>query len=89
MADNPDSVLVKGLNNADSIGDIVQQFNKPKFKSRLFKEQSIIHKGDLFNEHYFFHTLNSLSELGAWQQIDSRTSLKNDSITLHYFLTLI
>jgi outer membrane protein insertion porin family len=86
LADNPDSILVKGLNHADSIGDIVQQFNKPKFKTRLFKEQSIIHKGDLFNEHYFFHTLNNLSALGAWQQIDSRTSLKNDSITLHYFL---
>jgi hypothetical protein len=86
LADNPDSILVKGLSHTESINEIVQQFNKPKFKTKLFKEQSIIHKGDLFNEHYFFHTLNSLSALGAWQQIDSRTSVENDSITLHYFL---
>jgi hypothetical protein len=86
LADNPDSILVKGLKNTDSIGDIVQQYNKPKFKTSLFKEQSIIHKGDLFNEHYFFHTLNTLSALGAWQQIDSRTTVHNDSISLHYFI---
>ncbi|NDF61203.1 MAG: hypothetical protein EB100_08990, partial [Crocinitomicaceae bacterium] len=86
LIDNPDSVISKGQNNANRIDDIEQQFNKPKFKTRLFKEQSIIHKGDLFNEHYFFHTLNNLSALGAWQQIDSRTSVQNDSVTLHYFL---
>ncbi len=86
LADNPDSILVKGLKNSDSLSDIVQQYNKPKFKTSLFKEQSIIHKGDLFNEHYFFHTLNTLSALGAWQQIDSRTTVHNDSITLHYFI---
>jgi len=86
LADNPDSILVKGLKNTDSIGDIVQKYNKPKFKTSLFKEQSIIHKGDLFNEHYFFHTLNTLSALGAWQQIDSRTTVHNDSISLHYFI---
>ncbi len=86
LADNPDSVLIKGLNSIDTTGDIVQQYNKPKFKSSLFKEQTILHKGDLFNEHYLFHNLNTLSALGAWQQIDSRTNMQNDSITLHYFL---
>ena len=85
LADNPDSVLIKGLNSIDTTGDIVQQYNKPKFKSSLFKEQTILHKGDLFNEHYLFHNLNTLSALGAWQQIDSRTNMQNDSITLHYF----
>ncbi len=86
LADNPDSIISKGLNNIDHLGDIVQQYHKPKFKTNLFKEQSIIHKGDLFNEHYFFHNLNTLSALGAWQQVDSRTTVLNDSITLHYLL---
>ncbi len=86
LADNPDSIQVKGLAHQDSIADIVQQFNKSKFKTSVFSEQSIIKRGDLFNEHYFFHTLNNLSALGAWQQIDSRTSVQNDSVTLHYYL---
>ena len=86
LADNPDSVIVKGLVSTDSIGDVIQEYKNSKFKTRLFSAQSIIHKGDLFNEHYFFNTLNNLSALGAWQQIDSRTTVTNDSVTLHYFL---
>jgi hypothetical protein len=86
LADNPDSVIVKGLMSADSIGDVIQEYKNSKFKTRLFSAQSIIHKGDLFNEHYFFNTLNNLSALGAWQQIDSRTTVTNDSVTLHYLL---
>ncbi len=86
LADNPDSILVKGLLHQDAINNIIQQYNKPKFKTKFFKQQSIIEKGDLFNEHYFFQTLNHLSGLGAWQQIDSRSTVKNDSVTLHYFL---
>lgn len=86
LSDNPDSIIMKGLSHQDGLGDIIQQYNQPKFKTSLFKEQTFIKKGDLFNEHHFFYTLNNLSALGAWQQIDSRTSIHHDSITLHYFL---
>ena len=34
----------------------------------------------------YYQTLNNFSSLGAWQQIDGRTTLKNDSVYLHYFL---
>jgi hypothetical protein len=34
----------------------------------------------------YYQTLNNLSSLGPWQQIDGRTTLKNDSVYLHYFL---
>jgi hypothetical protein len=40
----------------------------------------------LFNESLFYQTLNNFSSLGAWQQIDARTSLQHDSVYLHYFL---
>jgi hypothetical protein len=86
LADNPDSILVKGMLHQDTFNNITQQYNKPKFKTKFFKQQSIIEKGDLFNEHYLFQTLNHLSGLGAWQQIDARSTVKNDSVTLHYFL---
>ncbi len=86
LADNPDSILIKTLPNQEVIGDIVQQYNTPKFKSLLFEQQSIIKKGDLFDEKMYYQTLNNFSSLGAWQQIDGRTTLKNDSVYLHYFL---
>lgn len=86
LADNPDSILTKGLANQVSTETIIHQFNKPKFNTRLFEKQSVIKKGDLFNEKMFYQTLNNYSSLGAWQQIDARTSVQNDSVYLHYFL---
>ena len=86
LTDNPDSILVQGLVNKEATSLVVHQFNKPKFKTHLFEEQSIIRKGDLFNESMFYQTLNNFSSLGAWQQIDARTSLQHDSVYLHYFL---
>ena len=87
LSDNPDTVLAKGLPNQASYKNIIQQYTKYKFKSPLFEEQSIIKKGDLFNENIYFQTLNNFSSLGPWQQVDARTTLENDSVYLHYFLT--
>jgi len=87
LSDNPDTILAKGLPNQASYKNIIQQYTKYKFKSPLFEEQSIIKKGDLFNENIFFQTLNNFSSLGPWQQVDARTTLQNDSVYLHYFLT--
>ena len=86
LADNPDSIMTKGLPNTDQFKDITQAFNKPKFATKLFEEQSMIQNGNLYNEHLFYQTLNNLSGLGAWQQIDARTTISNDSVNLHYFL---
>ena len=86
LADNPDSILIKKLAHAESTENSIHQFNLPKFKSVLFEQQSFIKKGDLFNEKRYYQTLNNFSSLGAWQQIDGRTSLLNDSVYLHYFL---
>ena len=86
LSDNPDTVLAKGLANQESYKNIIQHYTKYTFKSPLFEEQSIIKKGDLFNENAYFQTLNNFSSLGPWQQVDARTTLQNDSVYLHYFL---
>jgi len=65
---------------------IVHAYSIPKFKSTVFEQQSFVKKGDLFNERVFYKTLNNFSALGAWQQIDARTTVVNDSIYLHYLL---
>jgi hypothetical protein len=87
LSDNPDTVLAKGLPNQESYKNIIQHYTNYTFKSPLFEEQSIIKKGDLFNENAYFQTLNNFSSLGPWQQVDARTTLQNDSVYLHYFLT--
>ena len=84
--DNPDSLLVQLPLISDTLSDLIHYYTIPKFKSSLFKEQAFIQKGSLFNETNYYQTLNKLSGLGAWQQVDGRNTMVNDSVYLHYFL---
>ena len=84
--DNPDTVLLNPPPFRDSLPNLIHLYRIPKFKTSLFKEQSFIQKGSLFNETSYYQTLNRFSGLGAWQQIDARTTIVNDSVYLHYFL---
>ena len=86
LNDNPDTILLKKANYYDTLSNVIHAFQKPKFKSILFQQQSIIQKGTPYNEKLFYQTLNNFSGLGAWQQIDARTTVVNDSIYLHYLL---
>ena len=86
LSDNPDNIINEGRLNKETYDDIVHQYNKPLFKSSLFEQQSIIHRGNLYNEKLFYQTLNNFSSIGAWQQMDARSIVKNDSVTIHYFL---
>jgi outer membrane protein insertion porin family len=84
--DNPDTLLNKPPSRRDTLSNLVHLYTLPKFKSSLFKEQAFIQKGSLFNETSYYQTLNQFSSLGAWQQVDGRMNVVNDSIYLHYFL---
>ena len=86
LLDNPDTLLVSPPPHRDSLANLIHIYTVPKFKASLFKEQSFIQKGSPFNETSYYQTLNKFSSLGAWQQIDGRTTLVNDSVYLHYFL---
>ena len=41
----------------------------------------------MYNEDNFYKTLNNLNQVGAWERIDYRTIVRNDSMDFHYFLT--
>jgi len=86
VLDIPDSLLINPPAKKDTLNDLVHLYTIPKFKSALFKEQAFIQKGSLFNESSYYQTLNNFSSLGAWQQVDGRTTMVNDSVYLHYFL---
>ena len=86
VLDIPDSLLINPPAKRDTLNDLVHLYTIPKFKSSLFKEQAFIQKGSLFNESSYYQTLNNFSSLGAWQQVDGRTTMVNDSVYLHYFL---
>lgn len=84
--DNPDSVINQNLPNKEAYKSIVHLYKKPIFNTKMFEEQSFIKIGEPYNEAKYFQTLNNFSSLGAWQQIDARSTIQNDSIYLHYLL---
>ena len=86
LSDNPDSLLITPPPISEYKNGIVHSYRKRNYKSNIFEQQSFIKKGDLYNENLYYQTLNNFSGLGAWQQIDGRTTIKQDSVYLHYFL---
>lgn len=85
--DNLDSITQKQYQFVDNKKQVTHLYNERKFKTSLFQEQIFLKKGDPFNEQLYYKTLNTLSGIGAWQQVDGRTSISNDSVYLHYLLT--
>jgi outer membrane protein insertion porin family len=62
-------------------------YTKGLFKLQPLREHTYQHKGALYNEDNFYKTLNNLNQVGAWERIDYRTVVRNDSVDFHYFLT--
>ena len=44
LSENPDTILNNGRNYTDTFADITHLYNRAKFKTALFDEQSLIHK---------------------------------------------
>lgn len=69
LADNPDSVLAKGLPKIESYKNIIQTYTEYKFKSPLFEEQSIIKKAiSLMKMHTSKHS-TTLAVLGLGNKL--------------------
>jgi len=61
-------------------------YNQGKFHYRPLRKHSYIRQGQPYNERTFFKTLNNLSQIGAWRQVDARTVERGDTIDYHIFL---
>ncbi len=58
-----------------------------KYHFRPLREHTYLHNGDLFNEGLYFKTLNRLSQIGTWKQVDIKTQIRDkDSIDLYVFM---
>ena len=61
---------------------------KALFRFRPFRDKHTYQrKGGLYNEENFYKTLNNFNQIGAWERIDYRTFMHNDTVDFHYFLT--
>lgn len=58
-----------------------------KFSSKPLVQHNYLHPGILYNEGLYFKTLNTLGQIGTWQQVDARIlKTAKDSLDIHLFL---
>ncbi|QEC68956.1 BamA/TamA family outer membrane protein [Panacibacter ginsenosidivorans] len=88
--DQPDSLIT----DTGSMKRIHVNFHTEFFKSptpyvrfRPLKEHTYQRKGIVYNEENFYKTLNNFNQIGAWERVDYRTFIREDTVDFHYFLT--
>lgn len=89
MNELPDTLInsnnFKTINNKR--GDLFLKYKIGLFKLKPLREHTYLRKDSLFNEVNYYKTLNTLSAIPAWQQIDAKIIEKEkDSLDIHYFL---
>ena len=62
-------------------------YNEDKFRFRPLREHTFIHNGDLYNEESYFKSINRLSQIGAWKQVEIKSQIRGkDSIDFYFFM---
>ncbi|MBS1579443.1 MAG: BamA/TamA family outer membrane protein [Bacteroidetes bacterium] len=91
-SDIPDSIIIhhNNLNEKYSKGfskDLVIRDSTNKFRLRPLRDNAFLRKDSLYRETLFYKSLNNLSRISAWQQVDARIKeIGKDSLDLHIFL---
>jgi len=58
-----------------------------KFSSKPLLQHNYLYPGTLYNEGLYYKTLNTVGQIGAWQQVDARIlRTAKDSLDIHLFL---
>lgn len=64
--------------------DVYQKYNL--FKPKIFQYYTFLKNGDLYNDRNYYKIINTLGQIGAWQQVEVRTIPKEDTLNFHYYL---
>ncbi|NCI46121.1 translocation and assembly module lipoprotein TamL [Sediminibacterium soli] len=87
LAESPDSLIKRRDFRESTRRGIVMRYKQGKFHYRPLREHSYLRTGDLYNEANYFKTINTLGQLGAWQQVDGKAVPRGrDTLDLYYFL---
>lgn len=85
----PDSLISANWQktSTNNKGDITVRDYKGKFTLRPMREHLLLRKDSLYREDFHYKTINTLSKINSWQQIDARiVQTATDSLDIHYFL---
>lgn len=91
LADNPDSLIYADFSKRDSINHIFTRQNIPYVRIKPLRRHTYMGRGRLYNEQNYYKSINSISTLGPWSQVDTRAIERTDSgrniLDFHAFLT--
>ncbi len=63
------------------------RYKKGLFNYRPLRDHTFLRNGDLYNESDYFKSINSLGQIGAWQQVDAKARARDkDSLDIYFFL---
>ncbi|MEO7531911.1 MAG: BamA/TamA family outer membrane protein, partial [Sediminibacterium sp.] len=67
--------------------NLTMRYKKGLFNYRVLREHTYMRNGDLYNESDYFKSINTLGQLGAWQQVDAKPVVRDkDSLDIYFFL---
>jgi outer membrane protein insertion porin family len=89
--DIPDSLIshnnLKERINRGNSKDLIIRDSIGKFRLRPMRDNAFLRKDSLYQETLFYKSINNLSRIGAWQQVDARIKeVGKDSLNIHVFL---
>ena len=86
--DYPDSLLNNHQNFLQRKNKVFTVYYKQGlFIPKVFTRYTFLRPKRLYNDDNYSKTLNTLSQVGAWKQVDSRTVVRNDTVDFHFFLS--
>ena len=89
LTDITDSLVAKTGWKEERYPGIYLRSKEQKFKYTPLKEHTFFSKGNYYNEDAYLKTINTLQQVGAWQQVDGKIIPRHESDTLdvYFFLT--
>ncbi len=87
MSDIPDSLLKRTDFLETHRRNMTIRYKKGLFNYRPLREHTFLRNGSLYNENDYFKSINTLGQIGAWQQVDARPVIRGkDSLDIYFFL---
>ncbi len=88
LSDISDSLQFDKSFSEEQIGNVWMRYKQGKFKYSPLKEHTFFAHGEIYNESLYFKSMNTLGQVGAWQQVDGKIVPRDkDTLDFYFFLT--
>ena len=70
-----------------SFRETYMRYRAEKYKLKPLREHSYLRRGDMYNEDYYYKSLNSLGQIGTWGTVDGvKVARSNDTVDIYFYM---